>query len=282
MTVTVHFTVLPVTTLRPRTWCHAIVSEWWDIQRLLCQSAASRTKTCCFKRPWCGCCSNTQKQLRALLTSSAISGTALLLILCLFHPVTRAHAKPAPAIFSGRSSSHWRWKWVRTEILSGKGTTQTLEDSPVSHLLSHWMLQTDSGGRGLVQVCAITQVRLMKVKLSSVKPVNLLRVNVRQTCCCWSSVFCRSTQVRQVAPSPPPHTHTHCWFVFVQPDQSPASRTVFGFRVYNYYTWGCPRVSWRHSDSKTVLNGFYVCCALQLLMFCLQLEVRHRSRITPL
>lgn len=53
---------------------------------------------------------------------------------------------------------------------------------------------------------AITQVRLMKVKLSSVKPVSLLRVNVRQTCCCWSSVFCRSTQVRQV--SPPPHTHT--------------------------------------------------------------------------
>uniref|UniRef100_A0A3B4EWA7 Zgc:55888 n=1 Tax=Pundamilia nyererei TaxID=303518 RepID=A0A3B4EWA7_9CICH len=53
----------------------------------------------------------------------------------------------------------------------------------------------------------------MKVKLSSVKPVSLLRVNVRQTCCCWSSVFCRSTQVRQV--SPPPHTHTHTLLVCV-------------------------------------------------------------------
>lgn len=47
---------------------------------------------------------------------------------------------------------------------------------------------------------------------------------------CVLSVYTGETSL------PPTHTHTHCWFVFVQPDQSPASRTIFGCRVYNYYT----------------------------------------------
>lgn len=45
---------------------------------------------------------------------------------------------------------------------------------------------------------------------------------------CLLSVFTGETS--------PPHTNTNCWFVFVQPDQSPASRTVFGFRLYSCYT----------------------------------------------